>query len=247
MFFRGAIIVGFFATLAAIAAPPKLRAGTKIAYLTARHGVPYLVLKALLRFSALSSVDPETCGEDPRPTGLNACYLVDATERNASLAEFQSLENWHKVNVHEWFAFMQNVQVGQGEGTMDAQRMLHTTFGLDLPDYLSSMTEEDYSAAIGGAVRSLNEDEFDGDELRPVFDWIDTNGDGVLSMDERLEMGNQDCRVEAWDYMLCSFYISMMEQFIPHANVTFEPFLEEIISEGASVHEIVSAQFASSF
>ena len=170
MIFRGAIAVGLFVALAAIAAPPRLRAGTKIAYLMARHGQPYHIYKALLRLSALSNVDPTTCSE--RPEGRNACYL-NTNERDANLDEFEGLLQWQQDHVHEWVVLLQNTT---NAGTIDVQNMLHTVFGSVLPNYFSTMTEDDFKAAIGAAERSLKDEEFGDNELMPAFDWMDQNG-----------------------------------------------------------------------
>jgi len=170
MIFRGAIAVGLFVALAAIAAPPRLRAGTKIAYLMARHGQPYHIYKALLRLSALSNVDTETCSE--HPTGRNACYL-NTNERDANLDEFEGLLQWQQDHVREWVVLLQNTT---NAVTIDVQHMIHTVFGGELPDDFSTMTEDDFKAAIGAAERSLNEEEFGNDDSRPAFDWMDQNG-----------------------------------------------------------------------
>jgi len=169
MIIRGAIAVGLFVALAAFAATPRLRAGTRIAYLTQRHGQPYHIYKALFRLSALSNVDPTTCFG--HPTGRNACYLT-ADERDTNLDEFGGLPEWQQDHVHEWCVILESKA---NPGTIDVQHMLHTIFGTNLPHRFSTMTEDDFKAAIGAAERSLNEEEFGDEDARPTFDWIDKN------------------------------------------------------------------------
>ena len=162
---KGMLVFGLTVILAAIAAPPKLRAGTKIALLITKHGEPYHVYKALFRLPALAKVDPATCGT--HPTGRKACYL---TERDDNLDAFYRLEYWHQANVHEWFVYLQD------NGRIDAQELVQKVTGQHLPDTMASMTEDDFKAAIGAGERSLDDEEIQDGELYPIFDWIDKDG-----------------------------------------------------------------------
>lgn len=213
-------IVGLFVVLAAIAAPPKLRAGTKIGLLIAQHGQPYHVYNAVMRLPAL--------------TKTNTNLL---TERDANLAAFGSLEDWHQAHVHEWFALLKD-----SEGTMNLQQLLQVVMGQTLLGEFSSLGEEDFKAAIGAAERSLDDDGINDDDLTPIFNWLDKNGDGYLSLQERSGAMSEDCTGQASDEILCNLYVTLIEALMPSSQLNYDMWKEELISEGASVHDEVSRQ-----
>ena len=66
-------------------------------------------------------------------------------------------------------------------------------------------------------------------------------------MVERTEVVTRDCTEQAGDISLCHVYVSLLEQFMPSSDMTFEQWMEELSTEGASVHEEISAQFGSDF
>jgi len=57
----------------------------------------------------------------------------------------------------------------------------------------------------------------------------------------------QGCEEQAEDTIVCRVYTSLLEQFMPSSDMTYEQWKVEIITEGASVHEEISAQFSSYF
>mmetsp|Transcript_5031 Transcript_5031/g.11091 ORF Transcript_5031/g.11091 Transcript_5031/m.11091 type:complete len:247 (-) Transcript_5031:238-978(-) len=246
MILRSAIIVGLCAILAAIAAPPGLRAGSKMAYLMVKHGLPYHLHKNLYRIPFLSNVDPETCGGNP--TGRYACYLV-LDERDANLAEYQTIPEWQREHVHEWFVLLQNVTNTNGEEVVDFQHLLHTVLGEIVPDSYSAMTEDDFNAVMGAAERSLKDADGDfGDEdARPIFEWTDKNGDGMLTLEERTQPMEQDCTEQAGETFLCDFYVRLLQEYMPSYDMTYDQWMQELLSDGASVHDEVSGQFSSLF
>eukprot|EP00585_Thalassiosira_rotula_P011967 CAMPEP_0196161272 /NCGR_PEP_ID=MMETSP0910-20130528/47249_1 /TAXON_ID=49265 /ORGANISM="Thalassiosira rotula, Strain GSO102" /LENGTH=205 /DNA_ID=CAMNT_0041426213 /DNA_START=70 /DNA_END=684 /DNA_ORIENTATION=+ len=203
-------------------------------------------MKAIARLPALSNVVNSACNVNPAPTGRHACYLVDPEERTANLAEFDEiLVGWEQSHVRAWFGFLEN----SSEHTIDLQQMLFNILGQNIPDIFSSMTADDFKAAIGAAERSLEDEngELGDDELRPIFDWVDQNGDGTLSLSERTLVLRNDCSAQARDddtTNMCDVYVELLMQFVPSFDVTYDEWKEELLSEGASVHEEISAQFS---
>mmetsp|Transcript_26248 Transcript_26248/g.41399 ORF Transcript_26248/g.41399 Transcript_26248/m.41399 type:complete len:130 (-) Transcript_26248:192-581(-) len=127
--------------------------------------------------------------------------------------------------------------------------MLHNLVDQNIPDVFSSMTMDDFKAAIGAAERSLKDEngELGDGELRPIFDWIDKDGDGRASVSERTLVLTQDCSAQARDdatTTMCDVYAELLMQFVPSSGVSYEEWKEELLSEGASIHEQVSAQFS---
>eukprot|EP00585_Thalassiosira_rotula_P012231 CAMPEP_0196130632 /NCGR_PEP_ID=MMETSP0910-20130528/935_1 /TAXON_ID=49265 /ORGANISM="Thalassiosira rotula, Strain GSO102" /LENGTH=240 /DNA_ID=CAMNT_0041389975 /DNA_START=63 /DNA_END=785 /DNA_ORIENTATION=- len=234
-----AIIFGLSAVLAAIGSSPKLRASTKIASLFATHGIPFHVYKALYRFVALSNVDPTTCNDNP--IGRNACYL-NGSERDANLEEFNGLEEWQKSHVHEWFVLLKN-----SDDKIDFQMMIEHLIGQDVSDVLSSLTENEFKAAIGAAERSLNDEDLVDDELSPSFEWMDEDKDGVLTVDERMHPVLEDCSTQAQDSVVCDVYAQLLRPWLPASSMSYDEFKAMIVTEGASAHDEVSAQFSSLF
>jgi len=64
---------------------------------------------------------------------------------------------------------------------------------------------------------------------------------------ERAGVAIRDCTEQAGDISLCRVYVSLLEQFMPSSDMTFEQWMEVLSTEGASVHEEISAQFGSDF
>ena len=180
---KGAFIFGFAAILAAIAAPPKLRAstkkiaatlhsGTKIAALVTQHGQPYHLYHELFRIPTLSNVILETCDGNPTPPiGRNACYLVDSTQETANLGVFGDLEEWLQDHAQQWFLLFKN-----DEGTLDIQSNLEYLTGQSVTG-LSNLTLVEFKAVIGAAERSLRDEPIGNTDIWPIFDNMDKNSE----------------------------------------------------------------------
>lgn len=59
--------------------------------------------------------------------------------------------------------------------------------------------------------------------------------DGVVSVDENVRVLMGECDDQAPDMIMCSFYVQLLEPFLPSAGETYEEFVENIRTEGQSV------------
>lgn len=242
-------IVGVSAVLVAIAAPPnlrtstkkiavQLRSGSKIAALLAQHGLPYHVYHTGFRLVSLSNVNPDTCVENP--TGRNACYLVESDQKDANLDAFDAgYESWQKTHLEEWALLLEN-----DDGIVDFQSVLRDV-GHDASSLLSSLTQDELNAAYGAADRSLKEEPLHHSEIRPGFDMTDTNNDGLVSWEEKGALQQRECEARTGNQTVsCGFYVQLTQLFEPNSTMTFDDYVESIVTEGASVREEVSRNFA---
>ena len=147
------------AIIAVIAAPPKLRAATKMGYLLMRTGIPYIAIHSLVRLSTLS------CNH------THSNYLSDPAEVDANLAAFASMDPSQQDNIVAWYELL------EAGGNINIPEMVSLTMGLTV-DNLSDTTLEDFKSDMGASYRSLLlSNGLDREtEVRPVFNYMDKDG-----------------------------------------------------------------------
>lgn len=219
--------------LAALASPPKLRGGVRMAVLLAQHGLPYHAANCVVRLAALSQVPESTCSNSPPPRGTNACYLIsnDDANQNANTAAWDSMSENDRGQALNWFALLQDA-----DGATDLRFMMATAMGLDVIG-LSHLSEDEYMRAIGAAHRSLLEEGLQSEECEVAASFMDTNNDGMISLSERMAPAAGDCDDQASDSTLplCHFYVQLVTEYMPQNEQSVEAFCSEFQSEGASI------------
>jgi len=153
---------------------------------------------------------------------MAACYLVDASEENraANEAAWQTMAENDEGQALIWFSLLQN-----SEGKTDVAQMAAKTIGVPI-NGLNDLDEEEYRLAIGAAHRSLIDERLLSSECSIVTDFLDTNGDGLLPVSERIAGMTGDCNEQASEVtlMMCDFYVEIFSKYLPQGDLTEEQF-----------------------
>merc|ERR1712127_1168199 len=157
----------------------------------------------------------------------SACYLVDTSEENgaANEAAWQTMAENDEGQALIWFSLLQNA-----DGMTNLSQMAAQTLGVSI-DGLDDIDEEEYKAAIGAAHRSLLDDGLEQGECSAVTDFLDTNGDGMLSISERIGGMHGDCDEQASTatVMLCNFYVDLFSKYLNQDDLPVGDFCDRLV------------------
>lgn len=236
MIAKGLIFAALSVALVAIATSPKLRAGSRMGYLMATHGVPYRVFDMFFRLPALSNVNANTCSKNP--TGRAACYVVDPSEFKANMKAYH--HHLSKVE-HEHIMFWHDA-LKDGEGNVDLSMMIEEMLGASVGSGLTNVNLhlDGFKAMFGAGIRSIIDKGISEKDLRPIFAYLDKDNNKKLSVNERIASMTMDCNDQSSRSYECAAYIEFVKALIPQREESFAQFAEDFLTEGASLQELLT-------